>query len=133
MSSPATADAGPPAPVIEVDHLTKRYSAEVLAVDDLGFQVERGSVCGLLGPNGAGKTTTLRMLVGLIRPTSGTAQILGVEVEPGSAVLRRVGTMIEHAEFVPYLPGLVNLRVYWESLGADLEAANLDRALSVAG
>ena len=71
MSSPATADAGSPAPVIEVDHLTKRYSAEVLAVDDLGFHVDRGQVCGLLGPNGAGKTTTLRMLVGLIRPTSG--------------------------------------------------------------
>src|SRR4029077_1520607 len=119
--------------VIESLALTKAFSGGVRAVDDVHFTVQRGSVCGLLGPNGAGKTTTLRMLVGLIRPTSGTAQILGVEVEPGSAVLRRVGTMIEHAEFVPYLPGLLNLRVYWESLGADLEAANLDRALSVAG
>src|SRR6185312_10024818 len=103
MSSPATADAGSPAPVIEVDHLTKRYSAEVLAVDDLGFQVDRGQVCGLLGPNGAGKTTTLRMLVGLIRPTSGATRILGTEVRPSSPVLGQVGTMIEHAAFVPYL------------------------------
>jgi len=105
----------------------------VRAVDAVNFAVRLGSVCGLLGPNGAGKTTTLRMLVGLVRPTSGTAHILGVGIEPGSSALGRVGTMIEHAAFVPYLSGLVNLRLYWESLGADLATANLDRALGVAG
>src|SRR5262245_5742594 len=73
------------------------------------------------------------MLVGLVRPTSGTAEILGVEIRPGSAVLSCVGTMIEHAEFVPYLPGLVNLRLFWESRGADLATANLEQALGVAG
>jgi ABC-2 type transport system ATP-binding protein len=119
--------------VIESRALTKAFRGGVLAVDAVDFAVHRRSVCGLLGPNGAGKTTTLRMLVGLIRPTSGTAQVLGVEIEPGSAVLGRVGTMIEHAEFVPYLPGLLNLRLYWESTGADLASANLDRALGVAG
>ncbi len=62
-------------PVIQVRHLTKRYSAEVLAVDDLDFTVDAGDVCGMLGPNGAGKTTTLRMLLGLIRPTSGDAAL----------------------------------------------------------
>ena len=119
--------------VIQSLSLTKTFGGGVLAVDHVDFSVRRGSVCGLLGPNGAGKTTTLRMLVGLVRPTSGTGQVLDVEIEPGSAVLGRVGTMIEHAAFVPYLPGLVNLRLYWESRGGDLASANLDRALGVAG
>ena len=119
--------------VIQSCALTKEFRGGVRAVDAVDFGVRRGSVCGLLGPNGAGKTTTLRMLVGLVRPTSGTAQILGVEIAPGSPVLANVGTMIEHAEFVPYLPGLLNLRLYWESLGGDLATANLDRALGVAG
>jgi ABC-2 type transport system ATP-binding protein len=119
--------------VIKSSALTKEFRGGVRAVDAVDFVVQRRSVCGLLGPNGAGKTTTLRMLVGLVRPTAGTAQILGTEIRPGSPVLGRVGTMIEHAEFVPYLPGLLNLRLYWESLGGDLAAANLDRALGVAG
>ncbi len=120
-------------PVIEVEHLSKRFSADVLAVDDLSFQVERGQVCGLLGPNGAGKTTTLRMLVGLVRPSGGQTRLFGERVKPGSDVLRRVGTMIEHASFVPYLPGMVNLRLYWEAGGGDFSDANLDEALAVAG
>jgi len=119
--------------VIESLALTKAFRAGVRAVDGVEFAVQRGSVCGLLGPNGAGKTTTLRMLVGLVRPTSGTSQILGVTIEPGSAVLARVGTMIEHAAFAPYLPGLLNLRLYWESAGGDFAHANLDRALGIAG
>jgi ABC-2 type transport system ATP-binding protein len=119
--------------VIESRALTKEFRGGIRAVDAVEFSVQRGSVCGLLGPNGAGKTTTLRMLVGLIRPTSGTAQILGIGIGPGNAVLGRVGTMIEHAAFVPYLSGLLNLRLYWESTGADFAHANLDRALTVAG
>jgi ABC-2 type transport system ATP-binding protein len=128
----ATGTAEPGAAVIEVDHLTKRYSREVLAVDDLGFQVLAGEVCGLLGPNGAGKTTTLRMLVGLIRPTGGATRIFGTEIRPSSPVLAKVGTMIEHASFVPYLSGMVNLRLYWESGGGDFSDANLEEALAVA-
>ena len=104
----------------------------MLAVDDLSFGVARGEVCGLLGPNGAGKTTTLRMLVGLIRPTGGATRLFGTEVKPSSPVLGNVGTMIEHASFVPYLPGLVNLRLYWESGGGDFDNANLDEALAIA-
>ena len=119
--------------IIESRALTKEFRGGVRAVDAVDFTVRRGSVCGLLGPNGAGKTTTLRMLVGLVRPTAGTAHILDAEIAPGSPVLGRVGTMIEHAAFVPYLPGLLNLRLYWESLGGDLATANLDRALGVAG
>src|SRR5258708_7674874 len=61
-----------PVPVIEVRNLTKRFGS-VLAVDDLSFNVEAGSITGFLGPNGAGKTTTLRSLLGLVTPTHGTA------------------------------------------------------------
>ena len=120
------------APAVEVRGLTKQFAASVLAVDDLAFSVAPGSVCGLLGPNGAGKTTTLRMLVGLVRPTRGTCSVLGVAMTPGNPVLTRVGTMIEHAAFVPYLTGLQNLRYYWEGGGGRLADADLDGALAIA-
>jgi len=120
-------------PVIEITGLTKQFGAGVRAVDDLTFAVDHGDVCGLLGPNGAGKTTTLRMLVGLVQPTHGEGRVLGTTITPGSPVLARVGTIIEHAQFVPYLTGRKNLQVYWEALGGDLEDANLSQALSVAG
>jgi ABC-2 type transport system ATP-binding protein len=120
-------------PAIEVADLTKQFASNVRAVDSLDFRVEHGSVCGLLGPNGAGKTTTLRMLVGLVHPTRGRAELLGTTVTPGSPVLARVGTMIEHAAFVPYLSGMQNLRRYWEAGGGDFANANLDAALAVAG
>jgi ABC-2 type transport system ATP-binding protein len=119
--------------VIEVRGLTKRFSAAVLAVDDLDFTVEKGQVCGMLGPNGAGKTTTLRMLVGLVRPSSGEAYLLGDRVRPSVPVLADVGTLIEGSAFVPYLKGITNLRLWWESSGAKWADANVEEALAVAG
>ena len=96
--------------VIRTHALTKRYGDAIVAVDALALRVRRGEVYGFLGPNGAGKTTTLRMLVGLVRPTSGTASVLGAP--PGSrAGLRRIGAMIEQPAFYPYLSGRDNLRV----------------------
>ena len=92
-------------PVV-TDRLTKRYG-DLVAVDDLSLTVRPGEVYGFLGPNGAGKTTTLRMLLGLVRPTSGTIRVLGQP--PGAA--RRVGAMIEGPAFYPYLSGRDNLRV----------------------
>ncbi len=120
-------------PVLEVRHLTKRYSSTVLAVDDLDFSVERGDVCGMLGPNGAGKTTTLRMLVGLISPSSGEARLFDEPVRPSLPSLARVGTLIEGAAFVPHLKGMTNLRLWWESSGAKWEDADVEGALAVAG
>jgi ABC-2 type transport system ATP-binding protein len=113
--------------------LTKDFRGGVRAVDGLDFRVRPGEVCGLLGPNGAGKTTTLRMLVGLVRPSSGTARVLGVTMTPSNAVLARVGTMIEHAQFVPYLSGLANLRLWWETSGSDFADADVEGALAIAG
>ena len=123
----------PPDPVIEVSALTKRFPNDVVAVDNLSFSVGAGEVCGMLGPNGAGKTTTLRVLLGLVHPTSGSTSILGVTIEPGAPVLARVGTMIEQAAFVPYVSGMRNLRLWWESTGAHWPPPGLDRALDIAG
>ena len=118
-------------PAIEADGLTKEFRG-VRAVDDVSFRIEHGQVCGLLGPNGAGKTTTLRMIVGLLHPTAGRAFLLGVGITPSNPVLVRVGTMIEHSEFLPYLSGMRNLRLHWEQAGARFEDANVEEALAVA-
>ena len=96
--------------IVETHSLTKRYGSGVLAVNSVDMSVRRGEVYGFLGPNGAGKTTTLRMLVGLIRPTTGTATVAGHT--PGSpAGLARIGALIESPGFYPYLSGRENLRV----------------------
>jgi ABC-type multidrug transport system ATPase subunit len=96
--------------VIETKDLTKRYGKHTKAVDRLTLSVRRGEVYGFLGPNGAGKTTTLRMLLGLVRVTSGTAVVLGrAPGDPES--LFRVGAMVEEPAFYPHLSGRDNLRV----------------------
>jgi ABC-2 type transport system ATP-binding protein len=118
--------------VVEIIGLSKRFSAGVLAVDDLTFSVERGQVCGLLGPNGAGKTTCLRVALGLVRPTAGEVRIFGERIRPGSDQLRRVGTLIESAAFVPHLSGMRNLRLWWDSGGDKWADADVDTALAIA-
>jgi ABC-2 type transport system ATP-binding protein len=96
--------------VIETRDLVKRYGERIVAVDELAMRVRRGEVYGFLGPNGAGKTTTLRMLLGLVRPTSGSALVLGAP--PGSPEgLARIGSLIETPTFYPFLSGRNNLLV----------------------
>src|SRR5215211_3654665 len=112
--------------VIETRGLSKRYGDDLLAVDRLQLRVSRGEVYGFLGPNGAGKTTTLRMLLGLVRPTSGDATVLGAP--PGAPEgLARIGSMIEGPGFYPYLSGRDNLRVAARYAGAP--EARIDAAL----
>jgi ABC-2 type transport system ATP-binding protein len=95
---------------IETRDLTKIYGKDIRAVDRLNLRVRRGEVYGFLGPNGAGKTTTLRMLLGLVHTTSGSASVLGRA--PGDPEgLVRVGAMVEEPAFYPYLSGRDNLRV----------------------
>jgi ABC-type multidrug transport system ATPase subunit len=96
--------------VIDTRALSKRYGEAIVAVDALDLRVRRGEVYGFLGPNGAGKTTTLRMLLGLVQPTSGEALVLGAP--PGAPQgLARIGSMVEAPAFYPYLSGRDNLRV----------------------
>jgi ABC-2 type transport system ATP-binding protein len=86
--------------------LTKRFRSGQVAVDDLELLVPRGSVMGFLGPNGSGKTTTIRMLLGLVTPTSGQVELLGEPIPQASArVLPRVGALVEGPAFHPYLSG----------------------------
>lgn len=86
--------------VVETNQLTRHFGS-VTAVDNLALRVPRGSVYGFLGPNGAGKTTTIRMLLGLTRPSSGTATVLGMPAGPAPAYLARIG-------FLPDVPGFYN-------------------------
>jgi ABC-type multidrug transport system ATPase subunit len=103
--------------LVQTRGLTKRYGKRIVAVENLDLTVKRGEVYGFLGPNGAGKTTTLRMLLGLIRPSSGTATVLGED--PGApAGLAKIGALVESPAFYPYLSGRDNLRVMARYAGA---------------
>ena len=93
----------------------------------------RRQVVGLLGPNGAGKTTVIRMLVGLIRPDSGSVYVNGQPVHAGADVLSSVGAFIEGPGFLPHLSGKANLTAYWNATGRPWEEAHLDEALEIAG
>ncbi len=112
--------------VVQTRGLTKHYG-QIVAVDGLDLNVYRGEVYGFLGPNGAGKTTTLRMLLGLIKPTSGTATVVGSA--PGTpASLIRTGAIVETPAFYPYMTGYDNLRLLAIFCGVPIErvAATLD-------
>jgi ABC-2 type transport system ATP-binding protein len=102
--------------VIEVDGLTKRYG-NVLAVDGLSFRAEPGRVTGFLGPNGAGKTTTLRVLVGLLRPTAGSATVLGRRYAELDDPVRSVGAVLEASGFHPARSGRNHLRTLATAAG----------------
>ena len=95
---------------IEVSGLTKRYE-KLTAVDGATFTVPRGTICGFVGPNGAGKTTTIRMLLGLITPSSGSGTVLGHSISEPEKYLSSVGAMIEGPAFYPALTGAENLKV----------------------
>jgi ABC-2 type transport system ATP-binding protein len=123
------------APALVVEQLTKRFG-ERLAVDDVSFTVAAGEVFGFLGPNGAGKTTTVRMLATLISPTSGSAMIAGIPLEPRSGVeiRQRIAVMTENpglylrltvAENLEYFAGLYGLRDARRRIEQALDAVNL--------
>jgi ABC-type multidrug transport system ATPase subunit len=96
-------------PAVETHGLTKRFG-RLTAVDDVSLTVAEGERYGFLGPNGSGKTTTLRMLLGLVYPTSGTASVLGAAVPRQlSRVLPEVGTLVEGPAAYPHLSGRRNL------------------------
>jgi ABC-2 type transport system ATP-binding protein len=97
--------------VIELRELTKHYG-DVIAVDQVSLRIQPGEIYALLGLNGAGKTTTIRMLLGMVRPTSGTVSVLGSEVRAGEqAVWSRVGYLVETPAAYPELTVSENLRV----------------------
>ena len=104
-------------PALRAIALSKSYGKR-LAVDHLDLQVDRGELFGFLGPNGAGKTTTIRMALGLVAPTNGSVEVLGVEVRKNRAkVLPRVGALVENPALYGYLSGRNNLRAFGDLLG----------------
>jgi ABC-2 type transport system ATP-binding protein len=102
--------------LIAVEGLTKRYG-KTLAVDDLSFEIEPGQVTGFLGPNGAGKTTTLRILLDLVKATSGTTSIDGKRYRDLDDPAKRVGSVLEATNFHPGRKGRNHLRVLARPLG----------------
>ncbi len=118
--------------VIEGRSLSKRYGGRD-AVVDLDLSVCAGEICALLGPNGAGKTSAIRMLLGLSRPDSGCARMLGEPVRLGSPTLARVGVMIDGPAFAPHLSGEENLRMLWRAGGRPWPPPALSDALRLAG
>src|SRR6476661_2208970 len=115
---------------IEVHELTKRFGS-FTAVDRLSFSVEPGRITGFLGPNGAGKTTTLRMLLGLVRPTAGTATIGGQRYHDLTAPQRVVGSALEATNFHPGRTGRDHLRVLADTAGIDTR--RVDEMLELVG
>ena len=116
-----------PAPVV-VDGLTKHYRGAA-AVTDLSFQLEAGTVTGFLGPNGAGKSTTLRVLLGLARPTSGSARVFGTAYADLAAPAATVGAVLESDDLHPGRSGRAHLRALAFASGVPSERVDaiLDR------
>jgi ABC-2 type transport system ATP-binding protein len=107
VAAPGTRDVA----AVRTGGLTKRFPGGQVAVDGIDLDVPSGAVYGFLGPNGSGKTTTIRMLLGLVAPTSGSVELLGRPMPRASgSVLPRVGALVEGPAFHPYLTGRDNLR-----------------------
>jgi ABC-2 type transport system ATP-binding protein len=115
---------------IEIQGLSKRFG-DVVAVDELSFSAREGAVTGFLGPNGAGKTTTLRILLGLVKPTEGTATVKGRPYGEFAEPLRQVGAVLEATSFHPARRARQHLRVL--ATAAGLPAGRVDEVLEEVG
>ncbi len=122
-------------PTIQVTDLTKRFG-DFTAVDHINFEVRHGEIFGFLGPNGSGKTTTIRMMLGLVAPTSGSTEILGMKVHGNTTKIRpRVGYMSQRFSLYNDLTVLQNLNFYGAAYGltnTELQS-RIQQALAMAG
>jgi ABC-2 type transport system ATP-binding protein len=126
----AATEPAPSTPVVSVRSLAKRYGA-FAAVDDLSFELRRGTITGFLGPNGAGKSTALRLLLGLAEPTAGEALVFGHRYRELDEPVRRVGAVLESSDFDPGRSGRNHLRVL--ALAAALPPGRVDEVLELVG
>jgi ABC-type multidrug transport system ATPase subunit len=119
--------------IIQVKDLNKDFG-EIKAVSNLSFSVPAGQVYGFLGQNGAGKSTTIRMLLTLIKPSSGTIQIFGMELQKHrKEILRKVGAIIERPDLYKYLTALENLRIFGIMSGIKISEKKLMEQLAMVG
>ncbi len=116
--------------VISTSGLTRRFG-DVVALRDLDLEIEGGGVIGLVGPNGSGKSTLIRLLLGLIRPTSGSATVFGAPISHPLAYAARVGALVEGPAFVPTLSARTNLRSLARLRG--IPNARVEEVLEVVG
>src|SRR5215218_5419984 len=119
--------------IISVESLSKQFR-DVKAVADLSFSVRKGEVYGFLGQNGAGKSTTIRMLLTLIKPSSGTIRLFGKNITGHRReVLQKIGAIIEKPDLYKYLTALENLRIISRLSGLAMDKSHLLRQLEIVG
>ena len=119
--------------IIEVTGLTKKYK-KLVAVNNLNLNVYKGDVFGFLGPNGAGKSTTIRMLLTLIKPTSGSIKIFGQELKPNRRnILSRIGAIVEKPDFYLYLSAKKNLEILAKISGKEIPKNKITEMLELVG
>jgi ABC-2 type transport system ATP-binding protein len=118
--------------VIDVRHLTKHFNGSRV-LDGVSFSVTRGEVFGFLGPNGAGKTTTLRILLGLIRPDSGEALVLGESLDAADRVRSRVGVLFENNGLVERFSARENLQFYADLYNIEKPGEKVEKLLALTG
>lgn len=119
--------------VIEVRGLTKKFGS-LTAVDNLDLNVYRGDVFGFLGPNGAGKSTTIRMLLSLIKPTSGTMNIFGKSIiKDRKEIFSKIGAIVEKPDFYLYLSAYKNLEILGKLSGTDVSKKKIMSMLELVG
>ena len=117
-------------PVIHTDKLTRRFG-DIVAVRELDLEIRNGGVVGLVGPNGSGKSTLIRLLLGLIRPTSGTATVFDSPISHPGTYAARIGALIESPAFMPSLSARTNLRSLARLRG--ISNARVDQVLDMVG
>lgn len=116
--------------ILETEGLSKKY-AGVLRVNDLDIRIKEGEVYGFLGPNGAGKSTTMKMLLGLVKPSTGTISIFGKPfIEKNRIeILNEMGSLIESPSYYGYLSGKENMEIVRKLL--DVPKSNIDEAIKI--
>ncbi|MDP3939653.1 MAG: ABC transporter ATP-binding protein [Deltaproteobacteria bacterium] len=118
--------------LLVTESLTKRFGGRCV-VDGVSLEVNRGDVFGFLGPNGAGKSTTMRMILGLVRASSGTIRVAGIDVgRDRRAALAKVGAVVEGPAFYDHLSGWENLEIF-TALGGGATRARMEEALEIVG
>lgn len=120
--------------IVRATDITKTFKGEIKAVDGLSFSVEAGQIYGFLGQNGAGKSTTIRMLLTLIRPSSGDIEIFGMNLgRHRKEILEKIGAIIERPDLYKYLTALENLQIFGKMSGVKLSEKELMDRLAVIG
>ncbi len=118
---------------ILLENVTKNFN-DFTAVNDLSFEVKAGDIYGFLGPNGSGKSTTLRMIMSLIKPTSGSIQLFGQSLhENRGEIMRKIGCIIEKPDFYGYLSAKENMKLFARAHQLDYSAIQYDDLFELVG